>query len=167
MGRGERGEQTPILVRHAVGDVIKEQREVPAAEVQDLREPVFEPVLVRGVAVTEVQSGAEGVDEAQPAGVAGGDDLAQGGGLRRRIGFAPDCPVFQIILGRVEVGVKPPGRHPLEEFPALRQQPGPAVEALDHAGQEFRGMCLRHALVSGVLLSHKLRRRPRGWQGRL
>ena len=71
----------PVSVRriHAVWNIIEEQREVFAAQGHHLLETLLQVVEVRLVAVADVQSRAERVDESKLALPAGLDEFAEPG----------------------------------------------------------------------------------------
>src|SRR3989442_462092 len=104
---------------------------------QHLLESPLQVAKFSRVAVTDVQSGAERINEPDLALPTGLDQFAQRFGFRRGIKFAPDRAVFQIVFEGIKIRVEFPSGHPVEQLEPFRARPGTSVESFDDTRQEI------------------------------
>jgi hypothetical protein len=91
------------------------------------------------VAIANIQTRAQGVNEAEPVSPGSLNELAQSSLLVRGVEFPPVRAVFQIIFGRVEVSIEPGVAHPLEQLEPIELRPRLAIEPFDDSGEKWGG----------------------------
>ena len=109
-----------------------------AAHSEHLFEARVQTIELRLVAITDVESRAERVDEVDVVLPACLDEVREFTRVCGAVRLAPQRAMMQIVLGCVEVGVQSPARHPAEKLDALGGSPWFAVEAFDYPRKEFR-----------------------------
>ncbi len=113
------------------GNIIEQKRETFAAESQQLTKTALDVVQVRLRAVADAQAGAEGIEEANLACLAGIYQMLQPLDFCWRVSSAPVCAVFEVILRSIKIGVQAPRLHPVQQFMPLLLGPRLPVKALN------------------------------------
>src|SRR5258706_12749585 len=117
---------------------------------------------LRLVAVSNIQSGTERINEVEVALLAGPDHLSEffcfWGGIR----FAPNGAMLQVVFGRIKIRVQSPTGHPIEQLKAFRLRPRLSIEAFDHPSPAFCPFAICRMLVR--FDSGRLSGQPVFWQ---
>ena len=132
----ERLEVLSVLVAQLGLDVVPENGEPLAAETLDLLHLVQQQRDLLLVAVPDVQTRGDPVEEDDVVLLAALDQLLDVATLLLGVQLPPFGPVLRVILGRVEIRVQFVLVHLPEEVEPLRHGPGPVVEPLDDPREE-------------------------------
>jgi hypothetical protein len=112
--RRRRAPPPQVILVESPGNVVKEQREVHTARFRHLGEAAPQPIEFTAIIEANVQSRAQRINEIELTLSASRHQLFHQRQFRRGIRLAPEGTVFQIVFGRIQVGIQAPGCHPIE-----------------------------------------------------